>query len=130
MDTNVKASAENKDKQKKDEEKKEYHLFFGVVRRMILAGIGAVALKHDEIEEFIDKLVDRGEIAKKDGEELMKEMRERHRKLHPGEEHPAQKKVEKLMEKFSVPTKDDIAELNKKLTDLEKKIDKLSKAKE
>jgi polyhydroxyalkanoate synthesis regulator phasin len=122
MDTNVKAQVEN-------DEKKEYHLFYGIVRRLVLAGIGAAALKHDEIEKFIDKLVERGEIAKQDGEKMMKEMRERHQKLHPGEEHPAHKKVERMMEKFSVPSKDDIEELNKKLSDLEKKIDKLSKAK-
>jgi polyhydroxyalkanoate synthesis regulator phasin len=115
--------------EKKEQEKKEFHSFYDIVRRMMLAGIGAVALTHDEIEEFIDKLVDRGEIARKDREELIKEMRERYKKYHKGEEHPAHKKVAELMERFSVPTKDDIAELNKKLSDLEKKIDKLSKTK-
>ncbi len=110
-------------------EKKEYHSFYDVVRKMMLAGIGAVALTHDEIEEFINKLVDRGEIAKKDREELFKEMRERHKKFHHGEEDHLHKRVSKMMEHFSVPTKDDLAELHKKLSDLETKIDELSKSK-
>lgn len=107
----------------------EFHSFYDVARRMMLAAIGAVALKHDEMQEFIDKLVERGEIARKDGEELMKEMRERHKKYHPGEESYAHKRVAEFMEHFSVPTKNDFDALNEKLTALEKKIDQLSKAK-
>lgn len=114
----------------KDEgEKKEFHSFYDVVRKMMLAGIGAIALSHDEIEEFINKLVERGEIAKKDREELFKEMRERHKKYHHGEESHVQKRVSELMDRFSIPTKNDFEELNKKLVGLEKKLDDLSKSK-
>lgn len=114
----------------KDEgEKKEFHSFYDVVRKMMLAGIGAIALSHDEIEEFINKLVERGEIAKKDREELFKEMRERHKKYHHGEESHVQKRVSELMDRFSIPTKNDFEELNKKLVGLEKKLDELSKSK-
>jgi poly(hydroxyalkanoate) granule-associated protein len=118
-------------KEKKSERPEKYTLY-GLVRRMMLAGIGAVALKHDEMEEFVDKLVERGEIAKKDGEELMKEMRERRKKYmqeHGGESFP-HKRVAEILEHFSVPSKNDFDDLSKKITNLEKKIDKLSKSKE
>lgn len=124
MDTNTESTGT-----KDEEEKKEFHSFYDVVRKMMLAGIGAVALSHDEIEEFINKLVERGEIAKKDREELFKEMRERYRKYHHGDESHARKRVSELMERFSIPSKNDFEELNKKLADLEKKIDDLSKSK-
>lgn len=114
---------------KDESEKKEFHSFYDVVRKMMLAGIGAIALSHDEIEEFINKLVERGEIAKKDREELFKEMRERHKKYHHGEESHVQKRVSELMDRFSIPTKNDFEELNKKLVGLEKKLDELSKSK-
>jgi polyhydroxyalkanoate synthesis regulator phasin len=114
---------------KKEGEKKESYSFYDLARRMMLAGIGAIALTHDEVEEFIDKLVERGEIAKKDREELIKEMRERYKKFHHGEEHPMHRKMTAMMERFSMPTKSDFDELNKKLADLEKKIDDLPKAK-
>lgn len=110
-------------------EKHEFHSFYDVARRMMLAAIGAVALKHDEMQEFIDKLVERGEIARKDGEDLMKEMRERHKKYHPDEESYAHKRVTEFMEHFSVPTKNDFDALTDKLTALEKKIDELTKTK-
>ena len=122
------AKSEEKATEQKASEKKEFHSFYDIARRMVLAGIGAIALTHDEIEEFVDKLVERGEIARKDREELMKEMRERY-KMHHGEEHPMHKRVTEMMERFSVPTKNDFDELNKKLADLEKKIDELSKPK-
>jgi len=121
-------TAAEQPKEKRENDKREIHSFYDIARRMMLAGIGAIALTHDEVEEFIDKLVDRGEIAKKDREELIKEMRERHNKFHHGEEHPMHKKVTEMMERFSVPTKNDFEELSKKLADLEKKIDELSKA--
>ena len=37
--------------------------FFDAARRVMLASIGAIALAQDEIEEFINRLVERGEIA-------------------------------------------------------------------
>ena len=124
MDTSSEVKEE-----KSDLGKKEFHSFYDVARRMMLAGIGAIALRHDEIEEFIDKLVERGEIARKDGEDLVKEMKERYKKYHPDEESHAHKRMAEFMERFSVPTKNDFEELNQKLSDLEKKIDALSKSK-
>jgi polyhydroxyalkanoate synthesis regulator phasin len=113
----------------KESEKYPRHSIYRLVRKMMLAGIGAIALKHDEMQEFVNKLVERGEIAKKDGEELMKEMRERRRQYMREEDFP-HKKVAEVLEHFSVPTKNDLDELSKKINNLEKKIDKLSKSKE
>ena len=36
-----------------DKNRTEYHSFYDVMRRVMLAGIGAIALKHDELEEII-----------------------------------------------------------------------------
>ena len=60
----------------------------------------------------------------------MKEMRERRKKYLHDEETYSHKKVADILEHFSIPTKNDLDELNKKITNLEKKIDKLSKTKE
>lgn len=115
--------------EKKENEKKEIRSLHDMVRRMMLAGIGAIALKHDEMEEFVDKLVERGEIAKKDGEKLMDEMRE-HRKQHFHEEESfAHKKVSEIMDHLAVPTKKDFDALNDKISTLEQKIDQLTKSK-
>jgi polyhydroxyalkanoate synthesis regulator phasin len=127
MDTN--ADLNNKDSNKSSEQK-ETLSFYKVVRRIMLAGIGAVALKHDEFEEFIDKLVERGEIARKDGEGLLKEMKERRNKYLKDEPGTAHKKFGEFLDRFAVPTKNDLDDLSEKISALEKKIDELTKAKE
>ncbi len=53
---------------------------FEVMRKLILAGVGALALSRDEAEEFINKLVERGELAQKDAQHLIDETVERLRK--------------------------------------------------
>lgn len=121
MDTNADVNKEN--------EKREFHSFYDVVRRIMLAGIGAVALKHDEIEEFVDKLVERGEIAKKDGEDLLKEMKERHKKYLHSEGSNTHKRVAEFFNHIAVPTKNDFDDLSEKISALEKKIDELTKSK-
>jgi poly(hydroxyalkanoate) granule-associated protein len=114
---------------KTEKEKKENYSFYQIARRIMLAGIGAVAITHDELEEFIDKLVERGEIAKKDREELIKEIRERHRKHLSDEENYFHKRMNEVFEHFHVPAKKDFDELSEKISALEKKIDELTKTK-
>ncbi len=41
---------------------------------MLLATIGAAAIAQDEIEALVDRLVERGEIAEKDGKKLVREV--------------------------------------------------------
>jgi poly(hydroxyalkanoate) granule-associated protein len=126
MDTDKDA---NKEEENKSDERKEYPSLYKVVRRVMLAGIGAVALKHDELEEFIDKLVERGEIAEKDGESLMKEMREQRKKYFHGEPGSTHKRFGEFLDRFAVPTRNDLEDLSEKLTALEKKIDELAQSK-
>jgi poly(hydroxyalkanoate) granule-associated protein len=121
MDTNSDA--------KNEQGNKDIHPFYDAARRILLAGIGAIAISHDEIEEFIDKLVERGEIARKDKESLMKEIRERRKKYFHSEENLIQKRMDKFFEHFNVPAKKDIDDLSEKISALEKKIDELTKSK-
>jgi len=121
MDTNSEVN--------KEDEKREFHSFYDIARRVMLAGIGAIALKHDEIEEFVDKLVERGEIAKKDGEDLLIEMKERRKKYLHSEGSHTHKRVADFFDRIPVSTKSDFNELNEKIAALEKRIDELTKSK-
>jgi polyhydroxyalkanoate synthesis regulator phasin len=126
METNADV---NKEDEKKADNKKETVSLYNLVRRIMLAGVGAIALKHDELEEFIDKLVERGEIAKKDGDSLLNEMKERRSKYLHGETGFAHKRFAEFLDRFAVPTKNDLDDLNEKISSLEKKIDELTKSK-
>ena len=108
-------------------EDEESGKFLHIARRIVLASIGAIALAQDETEAFINKLVERGEIAEKDGKKLVNEVMERRKKIQKKTESEMNKQVEGMLERMDVPTKADIDSLSKKITSLTKKIDELSK---
>lgn len=93
-------------------------------RKVLLAGIGAVALAQDEAEDFVNRLVERGEIAEKDARKLMKEVTEKRTKRA---EKELDKRVEELLERLNVPSKGDIEQLTHKINALTHKIDELKK---
>ncbi len=98
------------------------------VRKVLLASIGAVALAQDEIEDFVNKLVDRGQIAEQDGRKLLKDVMERRRKGAEKIDEGMDKRVEDLLNRMNVPSKADVEALSAKITALTKKVDELKKA--
>lgn len=110
------------------DEHDEMNPLFEMVRKVLLAGIGAVALGKEEIEDFVDRLVERGEIAEKDGRKLVREVMERRKKEARKAEDELNKNVETVLDKMNVPSKADIDALSEKITALSKKIDELKKS--
>jgi polyhydroxyalkanoate synthesis regulator phasin len=102
----------------------ERHRFFQVARKVVLAGVGAVALAQDEVEDFVNRLVERGEIAEKDARKLMREVTDRRRK---GAEKEMDRRLDDLLERMNVPSKADIDALSHKITALTRKVDVLNK---
>ncbi len=99
------------------------------VRRVLMAGVGAVALAQEEVEEFVKKLVDRGEIAEKDGRKLVDDIMEKRKNRAQKAEDALEKRIEGLLDRMNVPTKSDIDELSKKITLLAEKVDELKNKK-
>ena len=58
-------------------EKNPYSPFFQLSRKVLLAGIGAAVLAQEEIENFVNRMVERGEIAEKDARQLAREIVDR-----------------------------------------------------
>lgn len=102
--------------------------FVEATRKVLLAGIGAVALAQEEIESFVNKLVERGEIAEKDGKKLVRDVMERRKKETQKAEDQLEKRMEDLLDRMNVPTKSDIEALSAKITALTKKVDELKNA--
>lgn len=97
-------------------------------RKVLLAGIGAVALAQDEIDDFIGKLVERGEIAEQDGKRLISEIMDKRKRSADKAEDEFTKRIEEILDRMNVPTKEDINKLGQKITNLTKKVDELKKA--
>lgn len=106
------------------------------LRKLLLAGIGAVALSRDETESFVNKLVERGELAQKDAEKLLREVQGKLRRNTVNVEERAEKvgtRVEQGMEEFlnrlNIPSKRDIEDLSSKIAQLAARVEELRKQK-
>ena len=107
--------------------KEEHNPFVEAVRKVLLASIGVVALAQDEIDDFVNRLIERGEIAEKDGKKLVREVMDKRRKNAEHAEDEVTRRVEGVLDRMSVPSKADIETLSEKITILSKKIEELKK---
>lgn len=103
------------------------------IRRVLLAGVGAVTLAQDEAEKFVHKLIEKGELAEKDGRSLLEELSE-NRKQRSQESSKRvsdelEKRMEGLLNRMNIPTKSDIDQLSSKVAELSKKIEALKEQK-
>jgi poly(hydroxyalkanoate) granule-associated protein len=113
-----------------------------LVRKLLLASLGALALTAEEGGEFLDRLVERGEVAEADVQKMLSEYRAGRKapakatqadKADKAAAKPAAKKasgpieggVESILDRLNVPTHGDIEELSKKISQLDSKIGEL-----
>jgi len=100
------------------------------LRRVLLAAIGAVVLTQEQIEDFVGKLVERGEIADGDARNLLSDIGDRRKKIVLGNtkkaEETADNRIEALLTKMNIPTKTEIDALSDKIEELSRKVDHLS----
>jgi polyhydroxyalkanoate synthesis regulator phasin len=95
---------------------------YELARKMMLASIGATVVAQEEIENFIDRLAERGELAEKDARQLMHEMRDRREKIMKEREAKARPQTAGV-------TKADIDALNNRIAELTKLVEQLKAAK-
>jgi polyhydroxyalkanoate synthesis regulator phasin len=101
-----------------DADKKRGPLY-EVTRQILLAAIGAISLAQDEVNAFVTRLVDRGELAESDAKNLVKEMMERRERM---EQERRQQHTES---KQPAATRADIDALNARIADLTRQIEEL-----
>jgi polyhydroxyalkanoate synthesis regulator phasin len=92
---------------------------FEASRKVLLAAVGAAALAQDEAEDFIDRLVERGEIAEREATDLVKEVVERRRKTE------AKRRTSREKTAAEAVTREDIEALTKKIAEMSRQIESL-----
>lgn len=90
----------------------------GLLRKVFLASIGAAVVAEEEVVNLINRFIERGEIAEKDGKEMIKEILDKR-------EREAKEAIEKIRgtTTVKVATKADIEALQEKLDQLNAKLD-------
>ena len=117
-----------------EEGKDAGHSFIELVRKMLLAGVGAVAMSRDETEQLVNKLVERGELAQKDAEKLLRDVQARLRQGRPDVQEQAEKVtsraqqgMEDFLNRLNIPSKRDIEDLSAKIAQLAARVEELRK---
>ncbi|MEW6179346.1 MAG: phasin family protein [Chloroflexota bacterium] len=95
--------------------------FAELSRKILLAGIGAAALAQEEIERFVNRLVEKGELAEKDARRMIQEIMEKREKMEQERRAAAQKS------RPAPVTHADIEALSAKIAELSRKIEELRK---
>ncbi len=95
----------------------------GLLEKVILSGLGLASLTQDKVQKLVDELVKEGELSDKDGALLAKKAMDSFEKSRKEMEKRTQMTVKEVVEKFDIPSKKEIAALEKKIDELTKKLD-------
>ncbi|HEB66286.1 MAG TPA: poly(hydroxyalkanoate) granule-associated protein, partial [Chloroflexi bacterium] len=76
-------------------------------------------------ENFVNKLVERGELAEKDARKLLDEVSKKRKETTKKTEGEVEKRLEAILSRMNVPTKSDIQALSEKIAALTEKVEAL-----
>ena len=106
------------------------NLLLELVRKIALASVGAVVVAQEEVETFINKLIERGEIAERDGRTLISDLVEKRKQATQKTIDQAGTQVdstiERVLHRVNIPTKGDIEELTRKIDAMNRRLDEFS----
>ena len=112
-----------------NESRESGNLMLVSLQRVLLAGVGVIVLAQEEIEEFVRRLVDRGDIAEDEGRMLVEDViDQRNRRLQDireGVEGTVGRSTEEIYKRLNIPTRSEIVSLSAQIDILSKKVDEL-----
>ncbi|MDQ0287775.1 polyhydroxyalkanoate synthesis regulator phasin [Desulfofundulus luciae] len=95
---------------------------FKTAERLILAGIGALALTTEKVEKMINELVERGQMSKEEARDFLQEL------IAKGEQEKAnlaetlRREISQLREELGLVTRAEIEELRNRVARLEEQL--------
>ena len=101
---------------------------YDATRTILLAAVGAAALAQDEMNSFVDRLVERGELAEVDARKLVREMMDRREKME-GERVARRQKRAAANQPAPQSAPADIEALTARVAELTRQIEELKRDK-
>ncbi|HEX6385200.1 MAG TPA: phasin family protein [Anaerolineae bacterium] len=108
-------------------ENNEQNRVVAMSRKLFLAGLGAVVLTQEELSKLANRFVEQGEETEKQARKRVNDLFEARRKDMKVARKEADKRLDKTLHAINVPTRSDIERLNRKITQLNKKLEDLEK---
>jgi len=92
-----------------------------LIKKTILAGLGAISLSREKAEEIAGDLIKRGELAKNEEAKFIKDLMDIAEKNKARLEEKIEEVVEKTLTRLDIPTRKEINALREEINRLSKK---------
>jgi len=92
-----------------------------IIKKAMLVGLGA----QEKAKEFVDELVKAGELSKSEGATLVKEWASKAEESTKDMDHKIKDAMAAALEKFNIPTRDDLERMEKKIQGISARLAKL-----
>ncbi|MFQ5603200.1 MAG: phasin family protein [bacterium] len=99
----------------------------GILKKVLLAGLGMYALTREKAQEITADLVKRGELSKDEGAKFVKDMLDRADEEATHLKQMVNKQVEQALSKIRPTYDDEFKKLHQKIDKLTKEVQKLTK---
>jgi polyhydroxyalkanoate synthesis regulator phasin len=106
------------------DEKKSRGALYDATRMIMLAAVGAASLAQEEMTGFVDRLVERGEMAESDARKLVREIMDRREKI----ERERHTQEQKASGGSAAATKADIEALTARIAELTRQVEEMKKS--
>ena len=98
-----------------------------LLRKAALAGLGVVTLKEEKVKEIVNDLIEQGELSKEEGNQFVKELRERLEKNKTDLEKRLGEILKRTLDKMTLPTKEELNRLEEAQKDLLARLERLER---
>nr|WP_320011729.1 hypothetical protein [uncultured Desulfobulbus sp.] len=90
-----------------------------MLRNVVYAGIGAAFLTKEKVEDLSSELIEKGKMSKEEGKQFVDELVEKSEKAKDQLDLWINKQVEDRINQLNLVTKDEVAELKRKIDELQ-----------
>ena len=98
-----------------------------LLRRVVLASVGAAAIGKDEIEEFVRRAREQGDISSADAQNLKEKLSEAFKRMPGGWDEIIDGTLRSTLRRLNLPDRDEIERLQRVVDRLTKKIEEMNK---
>jgi len=101
-----------------------------IMRKTYLAGLGLASLTGEKIEEIVEELVKKGEIAEQDRKKLVEELIAKGKEQREQITESVRDAVQRIVYELRIPRRDQYDDLLRRIEELEKAVTPARKAKD
>ena len=98
---------------------------FDIIKKSVLAGIGAVAVTQEKAQEVIADFVEKGKITEQEGKTLLDDMKHALQDNQDKLSATIDERITCVMNRLNLVTKDDLAAVSERLTKIEQQLQEL-----